>query len=251
MIRLNNVGCGYPKGFKFKNINLDIGKGEFLGIIGPNGSGKTTVLKTMAGIIKPFSGSVEINGRKISEIDIFQRGQLISYVPSETLFDFPFTVEQVVIMGRNPYLGRFKKETDRDMEIARWAIEITGCEDIINRKINSLSSGEKQKVLLSRAICQQSEVMLLDEPSSHLDINHIKEVFSLLKKLVSEGLTVVCVLHDLNLAMSYCDNIAAIKKGEIKFKGNPKKIVKEKVIEKIYGKDIEITDIKGRPFIIL
>ncbi len=250
IVNLKDVSAGYEGGFKMEDITLGVDRESFTGIIGPNGSGKTTLLKIISGIFKIVKGRVELDGHNIENLEAKQKSRLIAYVPSESLVNFNYTVLDITLFGRYPYTGRLDRYKKTDKEKARRALDLCGVENVSTRLFNTLSSGEKKKVLIARSLCQETEVLLLDEPAAHLDIHHVKEIFNLLAQLRNEGKTVITILHDINLASIYCDEIVVLKQGEIKFKGVKDEIVKSRFLSEIYGGKIEVKKLNGDRFVV-
>lgn len=254
ILEVNNLSCRYGQFLAVREITFTVKKGEFLGIIGPNGSGKTTLLRAIDGIIQPVEGTIRLDGRSILQMDRKEIARRIAVVPEETKVVFDFTVEGIVLMGRAPWLGRFQLEGERDLEIAEHSIEATDIVHLRSRYINQLSGGEKQRVIIARALAQQTPVLLLDEPTSHLDINHQIEIFRLLKNFQKKkNLTVLCVLHDINLAALYCDRLILLKEGEIFTQGKPAEVVTSRNIKEVYQTEVSVQPgpVTGAPTVTL
>ncbi len=250
-IKLEKVTAGYGNFFKMEDIDFQLEEGSFTGIIGPNGSGKSTLLKIMAGIIRPESGQVKIKGEDIQVMKPGKRSRLISFLPPNSPADFPFTVLETVLMGRNPYLQKFSGPSKEDREKAFSAIEKTGIKNLAGRPVVSLSSGERQRVMLARAICQEAEVMLLDEPASHLDVHHRNDIFRLLREINRAGVTIAAVLHEINLVPAYCSRAAVVKGGKLYLKGGKSdEVINKRFLENVYGGDIRVEEVKGKRFIL-
>jgi len=248
LLQLKNVKGGYAD-FKLSKLNIEIDEGTFTGIIGPNGSGKTTLLKLIGGLLPIEEGEIIVGNRRLEEIGI-RRNEIFSYVPSEPFFNFPFTVHEAVLMGRHPFIKRFAFESAEDLKKAEDALNLTSCTGLKERQVNRLSTGEKQRVLLARAVCQNPRIMLLDEPGSHLDIHHLTEMFRLLTRLNKEKITIICVLHDLNLIQSYCSRIIAVKDNTVKYHGKVEGCIKKDFLEEMYGGKINVCEFSGRTFIV-
>jgi iron complex transport system ATP-binding protein len=248
-VRIKNLSSGYRGGFHLQNINLSFRKGFFTGIIGPNGSGKTTLIKTAAGSLPPEEGNIFICGKNLNEYSHRERGKVVSFVPAEANVNFPFTVFEAVLMGRNSYIKRFESEKPDDYSRVRRALIATDAYRFKNKRITELSSGELKRVLIARSLCQDTELNFLDEPEAHLDINYVKIIFRLLTDLKKEGKTIVAVLHDLNLAALYCDEIVVLKKGEIFKKGDADEVISEEVLSELYEEKVSVNDVGGRKFI--
>jgi len=234
-LELREVSCGYPGRFALKAIDLKVYDGEFLGIIGPNGSGKTTLLRAMSRILTPQKGMVFLQGEDIRRMDYKDVALRIAVVPQGIGF-LDINVEEFVLLGRIPYLRGFRfLESKTDFEIAQKSLELTGVRSLKDRRLFEISGGERQLVLVARALAQEPKLLLLDEPTAHLDIGHQAAVLSLVKKLNRElGITVVIVLHDLNLASEYCHRLLLLDSGRVHKIGSPEQVLDYKVIEEVY-----------------
>ncbi len=238
ILKIEGVSFRYDAEWILKDISLTIGRGELWGILGPNGSGKTTLLNLIDGIISPQKGAIKIEGIAVGKIQRRNLAKLIAVVPQETAWIFPLTVEEVVLMGRTPHLGRCEFESKQDFDVARSAMEATDVLGFSSRLIQSLSGGERQRVLIARALAQQPKMLLLDEPTSSLDIAHQIRIFELLRRLSEEsGLTVLAATHDMNLASLYCNRIALLHKGDFYSNGTPEEALTQKSIRDVYGVD--------------
>jgi len=235
-VDVNNLNYFYGNFQVLNDLTFSVQRGDFFIIIGPNGSGKTTLMKVIAGILKPQTGRLEILGHSIDQYTRKTLARTIAFVPQTLPVDFPFTVTEVVLMGRSPYLGMLGLEQERDLEIARQAIAFTGVEHLAHRKLDQLSGGEQQRVFIARAICQEPEVILLDEPTASLDLAHQVRLLDLMEKLKREkGVTVVMVSHDVNLAAMYADSLLLLHKGRIVSRGNPDQVLTFETLEEVYG----------------
>ncbi len=225
-----------------ENVFFKVKRGEFVAILGPNGSGKTTLLKLLNGILSPSTGQVLLYSRELSTYKPVERSKIISYVPQNIFVDFPFTCEEIVLMGRYPYLCKWKIETEKDFEIAREAMAKTGVLSFSNRRINQISGGERQRVFIAQAIAGEPEIMMLDEPVSSLDIKYKIQILEILKDLRSKKeITVIITMHDLNLALRYTDRVLLIKNGKLFSSGSPKDVLNPKNIEDVYEVKAELT----------
>ncbi|MCJ7763829.1 MAG: ABC transporter ATP-binding protein, partial [Dehalococcoidales bacterium] len=210
--------------------------GEMLGLVGPNGCGKSTIIKALSRVILPHSGSIFINERNISRIPRIELARLLGVVPQIPLLPSTFTAFEIVLMGRNPHLGLLQHEGPKDMAIAWEAMEKTSTQHIAKRRIGQLSGGEIQSVVIARVLAQQTEAVLLDEPTANLDIGRQIEILDLIKGLChKKGFTVVIALHDLNLAAQYCDRLILIDKGRIHCQGKPGEVITAENIVRVYG----------------
>jgi len=235
-IKITNLGHSYGSIPVLADISLSIQKGDFFIIIGPNGSGKTTLMKTISGIEKLQKGHVEILGNPIRNYSRKALARTLAFVPQLVLEDIPFTVTEVVLMGRSPHLGMLGLEEKTDFEITRQAMAFTEVERLANRKLDQLSGGERQRVFIARAICQEPQVILLDEPTAALDLAHQVRVMDLMEKLKEEkGVTVIMVSHDVNLAAMYGDRLLLIKEGKIVSSGTPAEVINFQTLEEAYG----------------
>ncbi|WP_416197537.1 MAG: Iron complex transport system ATP-binding protein [Sporanaerobacter sp.] len=235
-IKVQSLKFGYKDDLVLKDISFSLEEGQFMSIIGPNGSGKSTLLKNICNLEKPNSGEIEIHGKNISQYKSKELAKKIALVPQDTFISYDFSVFDVVLMGRFPYLGRFDKETDEDFEITKEALKITNTFHLRDRNINEISGGERQRVIIARALAQEPDIIFLDEPTSHLDINHQMDLLNILRNLNKEkNTTIVLVIHDINLACRYSDIIMLLDKGEILSIGSPKEVVTRENIEKAYG----------------
>jgi len=215
-LNINGVTFYYDSVKALNDITFEVSEGDVLGVIGPNGSGKTTLLRCINLALRPKVGTVFIDGENILELDRKDIAKNIGVVPQNSTIHFPFTVFDIVLMGRTPHLGRLDRETSKDIEIAKNAMKITNTQHLADRLIDEVSGGEKQRVIIARALTQEPKILLLDEPTLHLDINHQLEVLELVKKLARENkLIVVLVSHDLNLANRYCDRLMLLNSGKI------------------------------------
>ena len=239
---VGDASFSYGDGFALNHINLFVPDGQMVGLLGPNGSGKTTVLKLAAGVLIPSGGDVKVGGvslKKLPRRDIAQR---IAVVPQELNIPFAYTVEEVVLLGRTPFLHGLAGESKRDRQIVADVLERTGMMEFRNRYFNELSGGERQKVVLAMALAQEPTILLLDEPTSHLDISHQVEILELLRKLNHEKkVTVVAAMHDLNLAALYFERLVLLGPGVVFADGSPDEVITKEIIQKVFSAKVEIT----------
>ena len=212
LLSCSDLSFSYTKEPLLKNISLDFKAGEFVGLIGANGTGKSTLLQLLLGLIKQQSGKVAINGIDIHSLKRREIAKQLAFVPQSIELPYAFTAQELVAMGRNPYLGAFELETSEDKKIIQDAMHKTDILDLKDRWVNTLSGGEKQRVIIARALAQQAQTILLDEPIASLDICHQIETLELIKKLTQTGKLAITALHDLNLAARYCDRLILIGK---------------------------------------
>lgn len=218
-----------------KKISFSVNKGNFFIIIGPNGSGKTTLMRIISEILKPDEGELDILGRPIHKYSKKSIARIIAFVPQLEVVDFPFTVYEIVLMGRSPHQGMLGLEKKCDLEVIGQAMEFTGVEHLALRRLDQLSGGERQRVFIARAISQEPQIILLDEPTASLDLRHQVRVMDLMERLKKEkGITVIMVSHDVNLAAMYCDQLLLLKEGQVLSLGPPNEVLTFQAIEKAY-----------------
>lgn len=231
MLDIEGISFKYNAARVLDDVSFHAGKGECIGIIGPNGSGKSTLLKTLSKILKPDAGRVVLGGRGLEEYSTRELARNMAVVPQDTGIDFDFTCLEVVLMGRSPHMRRFEIEGRKDTDIALEAMLLTSTGHLRDRPFAELSGGERQRVIIARALAQQPSVLLLDEPVSHLDINHQIEILDLVSRLKAErGLVVIVILHDLNLAARYCDRLLLLSESRILAAGPPDAVLTREYI---------------------
>ncbi|MBS3920993.1 MAG: ABC transporter ATP-binding protein [Deltaproteobacteria bacterium] len=254
MIDLRSVSFRYRQDWVLQDISLRIERGEFIGVIGPNGSGKSTLLKILCRLLSPQKGEILLEITSLSEMSQREIARKIAVVPQEAYSLFPFRVVEIVLMGRSPYLGHLMFEGVRDLEIAKKAMDWTETLSISERFIDELSGGERKRVFIARALAQEPEIILLDEPTANLDIHHQVDFLNLVLNLNREkGLTIVMASHDLNIASEYCDRLILLKGGRIYKMGPPREVITRENIEEVYGCKVWVDEnpISGMPRITL
>lgn len=240
-IWVDKLCFGYPGRPVIEDLDAHFASGRLSGIIGPNGSGKTTLIRLMSGAIKPVSGRILLDKQPVGDLKGRALARKIAVVPQKSHLGFDFSVLDVVLMGRQPYISRFSREKAGDLEMARAAMRMTGVEHLEKRSVTALSGGEWQRVIIARALCQATPVMLMDEPISSLDIRHQLEVLALARRLAHEKKAcVVCVLHDLNLAANYCDELLLMSEGKKVAQGTPEQVITGEILREVYGIEAEI-----------
>lgn len=254
LLEINNVSGGYYKEDVIKGITLDVNAGDFLVVIGPNGSGKTTLLRLATRVLALRKGEILYKDENISAMDLKEFCRRVAFVSQDISTGFSFTVMELVLMGRIPHLKRLQFESKRDIEIATEKLFLTDSLSLKDKRIDELSAGERQRVIIARALAQEPELLLLDEPTSHLDIGHQIQTLDLLKRLNSRNkLTIVMILHDLNLASAYSNRIALLDKGVIFKEGTAEEVLTYQNIEAVY-KTIVLVDknpVTGKPNLLL
>lgn len=252
-IKVNNLKFSYGEKETLKGVNVHIKKGKFTGILGPNGCGKSTFLKNVLGYLKSNSGNVKINNIDRDEVSKKEIAKIISLVPQKSNLMATMSVEDFVLMGRLPHLkSSWSGYTKEDKNMASENLKFLGLYKFKERIALSLSGGEFQRVLLARALTQNPEILLLDEPTSALDLNHAVELLNRVKTLVQDKeLTSVAVLHDLNLASMFCDELIIMKDGKVAYQGTPKEVLTEEILKEVYNlKSKVLKDENGYPYVI-
>ena len=206
-LRVDHVAFRYHDLPVLRDVSFDVPSGDFLSLLGPNGSGKSTLLKLLNRILLPGEGNISLGDRPLNTLRRSEIARTVAYVPQDGLWVFPFTVLEVVLMGRSPYIGRFGFEGANDIELAHAVMNLVDIDHLAMKPITALSGGERQRVLIARALCQQPRILLLDEPNAHLDIAHQIDIFQILRREHEKGLTILSVSHDLNLAATFSKRI--------------------------------------------
>ncbi|MBA1340951.1 MAG: Cobalamin import ATP-binding protein BtuD [ANME-2 cluster archaeon] len=238
MLEIRDLSAGYGHRHVLEQISLKASEGEVVGIIGPNGSGKTTLLKTITKVLEPISGTVLIDGMDVNEMHSTQIARKVAVVSQVISINFEFTVEDIVLMGRTPYIKG--SETVEDINIVKDAMEKTNTLFLKDRLITHLSGGELQRVIIARAFAQNPKILLLDEPTSHLDITNQIDILNLVKNASRKGMVVVAVIHDLNLAAYYCDKICLLQDGKLISAGTPEQVLTSSNIERAFNIAVEV-----------
>jgi iron complex transport system ATP-binding protein len=251
---IENLTCGYEKKFHITNINISLSKGTLVGIIGPNGCGKTTLFRGITGELKSKTGSVTLNGKQLNQLTFKEKARMLAIVTQGNDGTY-IPVEDYILMGRLPYHKNYQFfDTREDYAIAEKYMTLTGISHLKNKYLSRLSGGEQQLVSITRALVQEPELLLLDEPTSHLDITHQVQILNLVQQLNEQlGLTVLMIVHDLNLAGEYCDRLVLMNNGNVQDIGMPEEVLTFENIEKVYG-TIVVTKpnpLSGKPAIFL
>ena len=252
IIRVENIDFSYRERKILNDVSFSVRTGEICGLLGPNGSGKTTLFKCINGIHRYSSGKIRIHGRDINELSRNEIARLVAVVPQELHMVFGFTVMQVVLMGGTGRFGFSGIPQEKDYHEAFGILEELGIESLAERRYNELSGGEKQMVLIARALFQRADILLLDEPTSHLDFKRQHTIMELIKKITAEKkLTTIITLHDPNIAGRYCNSLVMLNRGEIRCQGSCRNIFHTESLESIYDMKIEIeyTE-KGTQFVL-
>lgn len=254
MVEIKDLTCGYNGRFLLKDVNLKIEQKELMGIIGPNGSGKTTLIRAITRILRLKKGNIFFEGRDIWKVELSELAKKIAVVSQNHPTNF-MTVQEFVLLGRIPHFKRLQfLETKEDLEIAKRAMILTDTFNFKDRPLEEISGGERQLVFIARALTQQPQLLILDEPTAHLDITHQVVILDLIKRLNKElGLTVIMVLHDLNLASEYCQRLVLMNAGRIHKMGIPEEVLDYRIIEEVYKTVIvvETNPISSKPYILV
>lgn len=254
MLEIKSLACGYGRKAITCDLNFEVKENEFFGIIGPNGSGKTTLLRALSRVIKPMKGKIMMDGENLWDISLEEFARRTAVV-SQDLPAVEMSVEEFVLLGRMPYFKNLQfMETKQDFLVACQCMELTDIVQLKDKSIKELSGGERQLAQIARALAQGPKLLLLDEPTAHLDITHQVIILDLLRKLVREiKLTVVIVLHDLNLASEYCDRVGIMSGGSLYKVGTPHEVIDYQIIEKVYKTIVVVNKnpISSKPYVFV
>jgi iron complex transport system ATP-binding protein len=235
-LEIKDIRLSYNHHAVVEDLSFQLNQGEILGLLGPNGCGKTSVIRAMSRTLALRSGSILLNGKEIGRISRGDLARQIGIVPQSPALPNSFSVLEVVLLGRNPHLGLLRNESPSDIAIAKRALEMTGIAALAERKIDELSGGEKQRVSIALVLAQEPEILLLDEPTANLDINYQIEILNLMRNLCRENnLAVLIAIHDLNLAAQYCDRLVMLTRGSLFAEGTPQEVITSKNIWAVYG----------------
>ena len=253
MLKVEQIFFDY-KGFPVLNgLDLEVGWGELVGIVGPNGSGKTTLLRLIGGVLQPSSGRVLVNGTDLKLLRPSHRAMLVSIVPHNPILPRGFSVLDLVLMGRNPHLRLFQQENHDDLKIAERAMEMTKITHLGSRTLDTLSGGERQRAVVAMTLAQDTQIMLLDEPTSSLDLSHQVRMMDLVKEIQKARRGAVLIaMHDLTISAQYCHRLIMLDDGKIFAEGRPCDVLTKENISKIYGTDVHILNhpVTGTPVVL-
>jgi iron complex transport system ATP-binding protein len=253
-LHIDRVFFSYLNGLVMNNIDLSVANGEAIGLLGPNGSGKTTLIRLASGILQPNSGQVNLNGTNLVHMSRRAVARTIAVVPQQYNISFAFSATEVVMLGRIPFMRAFAEERNLDRKLISDTLDLVGISGLGQRRFNELSGGERQKVILAMALVQQPKLLLLDEPTTHLDIAHQVEILELVRTLNKErGLTVIAAMHDLNLASLYFDRLVLLKEGKVCADGVPHQVLTKTKISEVFSAVVEIEPhpVTGSPHIVI
>ena len=253
MLSVRDLWAGYPGRAVLRGVDLAVTAGEIVALVGPNGCGKTTLMRAITGVIRPERGEVRLVGDDASSLSTRERARRVAVVPQAAPLPAGFSALEQVLLGRTPYLGPFASEGPGDLAAARRAMQSTDCWSLAERPVEELSGGERQRVVLARALAQEPQVLLLDEPTSHLDLSHQVRTFQLAAQLGRErGLAVLAAMHDLTLASLFADRVAIMEEGRIGLEGPPEEVLRPEIIERVYGSPVVVLrhPTNGRPVVL-
>jgi iron complex transport system ATP-binding protein len=243
MLKIQEVSVFYHQRQILFDVDLDVRSGEVVALIGPNGAGKSTLIRAVSGVIPIRSGNVHTNGDHFNTLSPIQRARYIATVPQAVMLPPAYTVWETVLFGRTPYLNFLGQFSEKDEERARFSLERVHALDLLERRVGELSGGEQQRVLLARALCQSTPILLLDEPTAHLDLQYQVSLLELIHELAhKDKLAVMLALHDLNLAARYADRIALMVAGKIEAVGNPREVLQSEVISRAYCLPVQVVE---------
>lgn len=247
-IHIDHLSAGYENKKVLEEMDISFSANQFTGLIGPNGSGKSTLLKCIYRIIKPSAGQIFLGKKSIQKLSYKESAKQIAVLAQHHGMGFDLTVEEVVLMGRTPYKGIAEGDNAEDIAVAKKSMEETGVADMGKLSFMQLSGGEQQRVMLARALTQETTCLILDEPTNHLDITYQIQIMDLIK---SRNMTVIAAIHDLNIAAMYCDRIVALQEGKVIAEGTPQEVITKENIKALYHVNAEILmRADGRPAII-
>jgi iron complex transport system ATP-binding protein len=248
-LKVRDVEFGYAGVPILKDICIDIAESEILGIVGPNGAGKSTLIRCIDRILRPQKGTILLDGQNINDMHQMELAKKIGYIPQTTVQVFPATVFDTILMGRRPHIGW--RSSEKDTEAVLEMLQMLDIEEFAMRDINELSGGQQQKVFIARALTQEPDLLLLDEPTSNLDIRHQLEVMNIIKNIVREkGISAIMAIHDLNLGSRYADRIIMMNRGKIFAAGDPASVLTSENIKHVYSVEVKVNNHDGRPYIV-
>lgn len=247
-VKAEDIKLSYGAEAILKGVSMEAGNREFVGLIGPNGSGKSTLLKCVYRVLSPDKGAVFLDGKPLKDMNYKTSARSLGVVAQHNYYNFDFSVREVVLMGRSPHKKALERDNAEDYAIVAEALKTVGMAEFADRSFSTLSGGEQQRVILARALAQQTPCLILDEPTNHLDITHQLQLLKIVKKLDA---TVISAIHDLNIAAMFCDRIYALKDGRIAGEGTPESLLTPEFIREIYDVEAEVVkDKKGQMHIL-
>ena len=251
-ISAKGVWASYGERSVLNGVDLEVERGSFVALAGPNGVGKSTLLRLVSGVIRPTRGSIRVSGMDVSELSARERARMVAVVPQDPELPNGAPAIEVVLMGRNPHLGLLSWESDSDVQTALDAMRMTYTEELLDRPVDELSGGERQRVAIAIALAQQTPIILLDEPTANLDLAYQPAIMELMRGLVASGKTILAAVHDLTLAAQFCDEVALMHNGVSLTSGPPEEALTEDNIREAYGAEVRIMEHPetGKPVIV-
>ncbi|MGV8083949.1 MAG: ABC transporter ATP-binding protein [Coriobacteriia bacterium] len=243
MLEVRELCSGYDKHEIIHKVSFSVNRGEFVCMLGANGCGKTTVLKNVLGLLKPFSGSITMDGDNVLRMSERELAQRLAYIPQAHTPPFPFTVADVVIMGRTPYINRLAVVSEEDKAIALCALQRLSIENLASRTYTQLSGGQRQLVIIARALAQKPDLLVMDEPTASLDFGNQHVVMAQMRKLADAGMSVLMVTHDPDHALFFADRVLVMQDGVITHDGTPADVIDSECMQAIYGTDVVVTEV--------
>ena len=243
MLQVTDLKCGYDRTEIVHGVSFSVAEGEFACIMGANGCGKSTTMKTILDILKPLGGQVALDGRDVFAMNNEERAQIFAYIPQNHTPPFPFTVADVVLLGRTPYIGEFARVREKDRVIAYQAMQQLGIEGMADKVYSELSGGQQQLVLIARALAQQPKILMMDEPTASLDFGNQQLVLSCMRRLTDDGMAVLMVTHDPGHAFFCADTVIMMEAGTILGTGTAEEIITEPNLKRIYGHDVCVSEV--------
>ena len=240
MLDIKKLTFKYDNTPIFNNIEFQVNSGESVGIVGPNGCGKTTLIRVISGVLEPFNGEIYVDGQDLKKLSVVERSRHLSVAPQMPEFPLDYTVYQMLMMARNPYLSLFSWESKQDFYIVQQVISLTEIEYLVERLIRDISGGERQRVLLAMTMIQSTKTVIMDEPTASFDLGYQIGFYRIIKLLKSRGIAVLLAMHDLSLAAQCCDRIIILFKGRIHAEGNPKEVLTEEILSDVYNTPIKV-----------
>lgn len=252
--QVKQIDAGYGSRPVLRGVDATLQRGELVGVIGPNGCGKSTLLRVMTGLLAPTYGEVFLEGKPLARYSRRESARVVAVVPQSQTPLFAFTVREVVEMGRSPWQRGWNVTSGQDAQLVNQALERCDLRGLEDRPVNELSGGELQRVAVARAVAQATPVLLLDEPTAHLDLGHQMAIFKLIRDLAHQcQVAVLCISHDLHLAPEYCDRLVLMGGGEIIAQGTPREIITREHLRRVYGVTVEVqmNPHTGQPFVLM
>ncbi|MGQ9572699.1 MAG: ABC transporter ATP-binding protein [Dehalococcoidia bacterium] len=252
MLEIRGLTVAYGELIALEQVSLSLEVGELLGVVGPNGSGKSTLIRAITRLVRPLGGEIRLDGKQVSHLSQRELARWVAVVPQNPYLPDAFTVLEVALMGRNPHLGLLQSEGQADLTAVRRALEQTDTWHLAGRRVGELSGGERQRAVVARALAQETPLLLLDEPTAHLDVGHQAAMLDLVRQLCrSAGKAVLVAIHDLSLAGQYCDRLIMLNEGRIVGEGKPQEVLSPELLASVYGTRVWVFPhpVTGRPVV--